>query len=251
MKKKPLALITLVTSALAFSILVAKANSFNVLEIKATNYSFTLNSSNGIISDSSYSDSILVSTNSKTASNNSFSISYYHAKGKSGSYCLLDAYNPRTNSDGKDGYIYSTNGVNGLDSITINYTYENGSVPGDLLVYFSNNSTFSGNPIIAESGKSISANGSYFKIQALSQSVIINNISISYSCDENNHNYPEEASITHTSKPATSLTITEPTNTLVNDFAFGVDMSMVLENEELGGIYKNENNVLKMWKYLI
>ena len=242
-KKLLLPLIGLSTAVVAFSILIANTASKDVSEITATNFSFTLNSSNGRITDSSFSDSIKVTTNGKTGSNNNFSLSYYHAKGKSGSYCVLDAENPRTNKDGEDGYIYTTNGVNGLDSITINYSYQNSSIPGDLLVYFSDSSTFSGTPVIAESGKEILANGSYFKIQALSQSVIINSLQIKYSCNESTHEYPEEASITHTSKPVTSLTVSEPTNTLPSDFVFGVDMSMVAENEELGGIYKNENNV--------
>lgn len=231
-----IAFVTVITNQINERIHIGKAE-------PNSDYVLTLNSSNGRISDANYSDDIKTINTSVTTSGANFSLSYYHAKGKSGNHCLLDAYHPKTNSSGKDGYLYTTNGVNGLDSISINYSYENGSIPGDLLVYFSSNTTFNGDPIIAESGKTITANGSYFKIEALSQSVVINNIVINYSCDENTHIYPEDAEITHTSKTTTALSITEPTNDLVNDFAFGVDMSMVAETEQLGGVYKNENNV--------
>ncbi|MCR5079697.1 MAG: glycosyl hydrolase 53 family protein [Bacilli bacterium] len=205
-------------------------------------YSLSLSKTNGKIGDADFSDSILTSTDAKTTSGASFGVSYYHAKGYSNSYCLLDAYNPRTNESGKDGYIYSKYGVNGLDSMTVTYSFV-GSVPGDVLLYFSDSSSFTSDPILIESGMAVSVSGSYFKIQALSQQVIISSIDLHYSCDQASHEYAATPLASHSWKNAADITINKPTNALSEDFAFGVDMSMVAETEALGGVYKNENGV--------
>ncbi len=206
----------------------------------STPYAMTLSSSNGNITAASYGE-LATSTTARTTSGNAFSMSYYHAKAASGYYCVLDAENPRTNASGKDGYVYSTNGVNGLETLNITFSFT-GDIAGQLLVYFSDSTTFSGDPVIAESGLDITAGGSYFKIQALSQPVQITSIAIGYSCDEASHVYGK-ASAAHTSKPETSLIASMPTNALPSDFAYGIDASEIAQIEQLGSVYYNENGV--------
>ncbi len=229
-----------VSTALALtSFLVAThgSNDLNTIANADDTYTLTLSSTNGVISESSYSSGTSSAT---TTDGNTFTLTYSGAKASSGNLCMLDAENTRT-SDGVDGTSDGTltGSINGMNSMVINFSYT--STVGSLAVYFSSDGSSWSDAVLASSGYSITPSGSYFKITNLGHPVTIESIVFTYACDEASHTYASSASAAHESIATSTLTGYKPSGTLSDDFAYGVDMSEVAELEELGGTFYNEN----------
>jgi hypothetical protein len=146
----------------------------NSLFVKAADgpYTLTLDENNGKITGA-YSTDEQVNSDAKTNAGNAFSVTYCDV--------MESTYTNYTYAQLKKkyGYIYSTNGVKGLTSVTV--TFHSSSSPS---IYFSDSKDFSDSTATTlTSGTTVTTSQNFFKIAAASNALYIGSIVLTYTCD--------------------------------------------------------------------
>lgn len=172
--KKNLA--SLVSGLSVVSLAIAFVSSFTSGELifgagESGDYILTLNESNGAITGS-YSTDFQISVTARTASGNSFSVSYKN--------CMASGQTDYKYAQmrSSSGLLYSTYGVKGLKTVAVTFKNAGDSAPK---IYFSSSTTFSSSSTLV-SGTSHAATGDYFQVATGSNAIYIASIVLTYDC---------------------------------------------------------------------
>jgi hypothetical protein len=155
---------------------VALVGGTDVLSLNgaAPTYTLTLDGSNGAITGA-YSTDILVNSDAQTTSGKSFRVSYYNAMASSNA---TYKYAQLKSGSNVGGYLYSTDGVSGLKTITV--TFSATKAPS---LYLSDTVDFSSSTAISlTSGTAVTATKNFFKIHANGSAAYIGSIVLTYDC---------------------------------------------------------------------
>jgi hypothetical protein len=136
----------------------------------ASNYTLTLTSSNGKITDTTSHSFLEANEDAVTLSGTAITIHYQNCVASSGAYALLSSSN---------AFLYNATALTGLSAITVTFS-DAGS--GGLSLYTSDSTSFQGSATSLSSGTAVNVSSNYFKLASVSSAITITSVSCVYSC---------------------------------------------------------------------